>query len=44
MEEALTKLWLERQLDYLALANFTIKTDGKTPEQLTEEILVQINS
>ena len=44
MEEALTKLWLERQLDYLDTANFTIKTDGKTPEQLTEEILVQINS
>ena len=44
MEEALTKLWLERQLDYLDIANFTIKTDGKTPEQLTEEILVQINS
>jgi shikimate kinase len=44
MKEALTKLWLERQLDYLDTANFTIKTDGKNPAQLTEEILVQINS
>jgi shikimate kinase len=44
MEEALTKLWLERLIDYLDTANFTIETDGKNPEQLTEEILVQINS
>ena len=44
MEEALTKLWMERQIDYLDTANFTIETDGKNPEQLTEEILVQINS
>ena len=43
-EEALTKLWLERQLNYLNTADFTIETDGKNPEQLTEEILVQINS
>ena len=43
-EEALTKLWMERQIDYLDTANFTIKTDGKNSEQLTEEILVQINS
>ena len=42
-EEALTKLWLERQLHYLNTADFTIETDGKNPEQLTEEILVQIN-
>jgi shikimate kinase len=44
MEEALTKLWLERQVDYLDTANFTIETDGKNPAQLTEEILVHINS
>ena len=44
MEEALTKLWMERQIDYLETANFTIETDGKNPEQLTQEILVQINS
>ena len=43
-EEALTKLWLERQLHYLNTADFTIETDGKNSEQLTEEILVQINS
>ena len=42
-EEALTKLWLERQLHYLNTADFTIETDGKNPEQLTEEIFVQIN-
>jgi shikimate kinase len=43
-EEALTKLWLERQLHYLNTADFTIETDGENPKQLTEEILVQINS
>ena len=42
-EEALTKLWLERQLHYLSTADFTIETDGKNPEQLTEEILLHIN-
>ena len=42
-EEALMKLWLERQLHYLNTADFTIETDGKNPEQLTEEILVQVN-
>ena len=42
-EEALTKLWLERQLHYLSTADFTIETDGKSPEQLTEEILLHIN-
>mgnify|MGYP002885719521 CR=1 FL=1 len=42
-EEALTKLWVERQLHYLNTADFTIETDGKTPEQLTEEILLHIN-
>jgi len=44
MAEALTKLWMERQIDYLETANYTIETDGKNPEQLTEEILIQINS
>ena len=43
-EEALKQLWLERQLHYLNTADFTIETDGKNSEQLTEEILVQINS
>ena len=42
-EEALTKLWMERQIDYLETANFTIETDGKDPEELTEEILLHIN-
>ena len=42
-EEALTKLWMERQLDYLDTANFTIETDGKNPEELTEKILLHIN-
>ena len=42
-EEALTKLWLERQLNYLNTADLTIQTDGKNPEQLTEEILLHIN-
>jgi len=42
-EEALTKLWMERQIDYLETANFTIETDGKNPEELTEEILLHIN-
>ena len=42
-EEALTKLWLERQLHYLNTADFTIETDGKNPKELTEEILLHIN-
>ena len=37
--DALTKLWLERQLDYLNTADFTIETDGENPEELTEKIL-----
>jgi len=44
MEETLTKLWLERQLHYLNTAEFTIETDGKTPEKITEEILNQLDS
>ena len=39
MEETLTKLWLERQLLYFSTADYTIETDGKTPEKITEEIL-----
>jgi len=42
-EEALTRLWLERQMNYLNTADFTIETDGKNPDQLTEEILLHIN-
>ncbi len=42
-KEALTKLWLERQLHYLNTADFTIETDGKNPEELTEIILLHIN-
>ena len=42
-EEALTKLWLERQLDYLNTADFTIETGGKNPEELSEEIFLRIN-
>ena len=44
MEEALTKLWMERLIDYLDTADFSIETNGKTSEQLTDEILIQINS
>ena len=43
MEETLTKLWLERQLLYLSTTDYTIETDGKTPEKITEEILNQLN-
>ena len=43
MEETLTKLWLERQFLYLSTADYTIETDGKTPEKITEEILNQLN-
>ena len=43
MEETLTKLWLERQLHYLSTADYTIETDGKTPEKIIEEILNQLN-
>ena len=43
-EEALAKLWLERQLDYLNTADFTTETGGKNPEELSEEIFLRINS
>ena len=43
-EETLTKLWLERQLDYLNTADFTIETGGKNPEELSEEIILRIKS
>ena len=43
-KKALTKLWMERLIDYLDTADFSIETNGKTPEQLTDEILIQINS
>ena len=43
MEETLTVLWLDRQLRYLNTAEFTIETDGKTPEKITDEILSQLN-
>ena len=43
IEETLTQLWLDRQLHYLDTAEFTIETDGKTPEKITDEILNQLN-
>ena len=43
IEETLTQLWLHRQLHYLDTAEFTIETDGKTPEKITDEILNQLN-
>ena len=43
IEETLTQLWLDRQLHYLDTAEFTIETDGKTPEIITDEILNQLN-
>ena len=43
IEETLTQLWLDRQLHYLNTAEFTIETDGKTPEKITDEILSQLN-
>ena len=43
MEETLTLLWLDRQLRYLNTAEFTIETDGKTPEKITQEILNQLD-
>ena len=44
MEETLTILWLDRQLRYLNTAEFTIETDGKTPEKITQEILNQLDT
>ena len=43
-EETLTNLWLERQVQYLSTADITKETDGKTPEQITKEILSNLNS
>jgi len=42
-EETLTNLWLARQVHYLSTANITIETDGKSPEQITNEIQSNLN-
>jgi shikimate kinase len=41
-EETLTKIWLKRQLYYLSTADLTIETDGKNPEQITNNILTNL--
>lgn len=43
-KESLIKLWLDRRAQYLSLANMTIDTDGKTSIQITNEILLDLNS
>ncbi|MDP6991704.1 MAG: shikimate kinase [Candidatus Marinimicrobia bacterium] len=43
-EETLTNLWLQRQVQYLSTADMTIETDEKSAEQISNEILSQLNS
>ena len=42
-ENALKNIWLERQMDYLNTADFSIETDGKHPVEIVEEIMLQLN-
>ena len=42
-ENALKNIWLERQMDYLNTADFSIETDGKHPAEIAEEIILQLN-
>ena len=43
-KESLIKLWLDRRAQYLSLSDMTIDTDGKTSIQITNEILLDLNS
>ena len=42
-ENALKNIWLERQMDYLNTADFSIETDGKHSAEIAEEIILQLN-
>ena len=42
-ENTLKNIWLERQMDYLNTADFSIETDGKHPAEIAEEIILQLN-
>jgi len=42
-EISLKNIWLERQMDYLNTADFSIETDGKYPAKIAEEIISQLN-
>ena len=42
-EISLKNIWLERQMDYLNTADFSIETDGKYPAKIAEEIILQLN-
>ena len=42
-ENALKNIWLERQMDYLNTADFSIETGRKHPAEIAEEILLQLN-
>ncbi|HBR86500.1 MAG TPA: shikimate kinase [Candidatus Marinimicrobia bacterium] len=42
-ENGLKNIWLERQMDYLNTADFSIETEGKHPVEIAEEIILQLN-
>jgi len=42
-KKTLTNLWLDRRTRYVSTADMTIETDGKTPDQITSEIISNIN-
>ena len=42
-ENTLKNIWLERQMDYLNTADFSIETDGKHPAEIAKEIILQLN-
>jgi len=43
-EDSLSELWSKRQDHYSSTADITIETDGKTPEIITNEILINLKS
>ena len=43
-EDSLSELWSKRKDHYSSTADITIETDGKTPEIITNEILINLKS
>ncbi len=44
LKERLTQIWLQRQTYYLSTADLTIKTVGRSPEEITTDIVSQLHS
>ena len=44
VEKSLIQLWSDRREKYLSIADITINTNGKTTEEITNEILINLQS